>query len=105
MRKPRFTKEQMVAIIREADHEPVSAVAKGHGASRRLSGERCQALKQLEAKNAGLTKLVAERDLEIEVMKEVAAKNWRACGLAGGKLRMAGSVVSLPSFNEAIATH
>jgi putative transposase len=28
-------------------------------------------LKQLEAE-----KLVAERDLEIEVMKEVAAKNW-----------------------------
>ena len=33
-------------------------------------------LKQLEAENARLKKLVAERDLEIEVMKEVAAKNW-----------------------------
>jgi len=32
-------------------------------------------LKQLEAENARLKKLVAERDLEIEVMKEVAA-NW-----------------------------
>ena len=31
-------------------------------------------LKQLEAENARLKKLVAERDLEIEVMKEVAAK-------------------------------
>lgn len=30
----------------------------------------------LEAENARLKKLVAERDLEIEVMKEVAAKNW-----------------------------
>ena len=28
------------------------------------------------AENARLKKLVAERDLEIEVMKEVAAKNW-----------------------------
>jgi len=28
MRKARFTDEQMVAIIREADREPVSAVAK-----------------------------------------------------------------------------
>jgi putative transposase len=33
-------------------------------------------LKQLEAENARLKKLVAERDLEIEVMKEAAAKNW-----------------------------
>jgi putative transposase len=43
-------------------------------AFRWLSGER--GLKQLEAENARLKKLVAERDLEIEVMKEVAAKNW-----------------------------
>ena len=31
MHKVRFTEEQMVAIIREADREPVSAVAKRHG--------------------------------------------------------------------------
>jgi putative transposase len=34
-------------------------------------------LRQLEAvENERLKKLVAERDLEIEVMKEVAAKKW-----------------------------
>jgi putative transposase len=33
-------------------------------------------LRQLEAENARLKKLVAERDLEIEVMKEVISKNW-----------------------------
>jgi putative transposase len=33
-------------------------------------------LKQLEAENARLKKLVAERDLEIEVMKEITAKKW-----------------------------
>jgi putative transposase len=33
-------------------------------------------LKQLEQENARLKKLVAERDLEIEVMKEIAAKKW-----------------------------
>ena len=33
MRKAHFTEKQMVAIIREADREPVSAVAKRHGIS------------------------------------------------------------------------
>ena len=87
MRKERFTEEQMVAIMREADREPVAVVAKRHGISeqtiyvwrKRLGGLQSndvRRLKQLEAENARLKKLVAERDLEIEVMKEVAAKNW-----------------------------
>ncbi len=33
-------------------------------------------LKTLESENTRLKKLVAERDLEIEVMKEIAAKKW-----------------------------
>jgi putative transposase len=77
----------MVAIVREADREQVSVVAKRHGVSeqtiyiwrKRFGGFRAndvRRLRQLEAENARLKKLVAERDLEIEVMKEVAAKNW-----------------------------
>ena len=33
-------------------------------------------LRHLEHENSRLKKLVAERDLEIEVMKEIAAKKW-----------------------------
>ena len=87
MRKGRFSEEQMVAIIREADRDPVAAVAKRHGISEQTILHLAQALRwsadddvkrlrQLEVENGRLKKLVAERDLEIEVMKEVAAKKW-----------------------------
>ena len=33
-------------------------------------------LKRLREENARLKKLVAERDLELEVMKEIQAKKW-----------------------------
>lgn len=87
MKKTRFTEEQMVKFLREADKSPVAEVAKRHGVSDvtiyawrkrygQLDAVDVKRLRQLERENARLKKLVAERDLEIEVMKEVAAKKW-----------------------------
>lgn len=87
MRKSRFTEQQIMKIVREADRTSVPEVAKRHGVSeatvytwkKRFGGmnvDEAKRLKQLEQENARLKRMVAERDLELEVMKEISAKKW-----------------------------
>ncbi len=87
LKKSRFSEEPRVKILREADKSPVARVAKKHGVSEQtiyawrkrfgtLEAVDVKRLRQLEQENAKLKKLVAERDLEIDVMKEVARKKW-----------------------------
>jgi len=87
MKQGRFSDEQIVRILRETDKDSVAVVAKRHGVSdasiyiwRKKFGQldACDVkrLKTLEAENARLKKLLVDRDLEIEVMKEINAKKW-----------------------------
>ena len=88
MKASQFSDAQKAFILRQGnDGVPVADICRKAGISqatyfnwkKRYDGllpTEMRRLKQLEAENARLKKLVAERDLEIEVMKEVAAKNW-----------------------------
>ena len=97
MKKSRFSDEQKVKMLREAEATSVATVAKKHGISREtiytwrrsftgVDVKEARRLRELEKENARLKKFLVERDLEIEVMKEIAAKNGERGGTqaAGG---------------------
>ena len=87
MRKSRFADEQMVAIRREADRTSVAEAAKKHEVSEptiyawrkhfsELSPADVKRLKALESENAKLKRLLAERDLDIDVLKAINRRKW-----------------------------
>ena len=89
MKQGQFTNEQIVAILQEAERgeKPILALCKEKGISgatfyawrKKFGGMQSrdvQRLKELEKENARLKRLLAERDLELDVVKEALAKNW-----------------------------
>ena len=87
MKKSRFTEGPIVSIVRESVAHGVAETARKYKVSEQTLytwRKRCGAmeshqvagLKRLQQENARLKKRVAERDPEIEVMKEITAKKW-----------------------------
>jgi putative transposase len=87
MKKSRYGEEKIVRILRETDKEPVVEVAKRHGVSEQsiygwrkrygeFSVDEVRRLKDLEAENTRLRKMLVDRDLELEVMKEINKRKW-----------------------------
>jgi len=87
--KKRFSEEQIVRILRQAEaaDQTVAAVCKAQGISEQtwyrwkkqygqMGVAEVRRLRQLEQENGRLKRIVAERDLEIDAMKEVLKTNF-----------------------------
>jgi len=89
MRRTRFKEEQIIRILRDAETGRLTAadVRRKHGISGQtfyrwkqkyggMEVSDARRLKELELENHRLKRLVANRDLAIEVMKEIQQEEW-----------------------------
>lgn len=87
MKKSKFSDVKVVEIVRESRAQGVAATARKHKVSEQtlyiwrrkyggMEATQVADLKRLSQENSRLKKLLAERDLAIEVMQEIAAKKW-----------------------------
>ena len=89
MRQSKFTEEQIVALLREAEkgEKPIQALAKERGITeqtfyrwrKKYGGIETQDLKrmrELEKENARLKRIVGELSLDVAALKELNAKKW-----------------------------
>ncbi len=87
MKKGQFTEEQIVRILQQADRgaQTIGAICREHGIAentfytwrKKYGGVDVAAIKrlrELEHENARLKRILAERDLEVDVLKEVLGK-------------------------------
>ena len=88
MKGTRYSEEQIVRILREAEGgQTITETCRKHGIAETtffrwreryagMSVSDVAKMKQLEAENARLKRLLAERDLEIDAVKDLLSKKW-----------------------------
>ena len=87
MKNSQFSTEQIIRILEQAerDEQTIGALCRTHGISETtfyrwrqqfggMTVAEAQRLKELQKENARLKRLLAERDLEVDALKEWLAK-------------------------------
>ena len=86
MKKGRFSEEQIIGILREADSgKTVDEISRAHGIStftfynwrKKFKGMEvadAKKMRQLEAENAKLKRLIADQALDIVILKDALGK-------------------------------
>ncbi len=86
--KKRFSEEQIIGILREGERaDNIRDVCRRHEITeqtfyrwrKKFAGMEvadARRLKHLEHENTRLKRLLAERDLEVDALKEVVSKKW-----------------------------
>ncbi len=74
MKKSRFSEEQMVTILQHRVSDATIYAWRKHFGQ--MEAADVKRLKALELENSRLKKLLAERDLDLEILKEINAKKW-----------------------------
>ena len=87
MKRSRFSEEQTITILREAEAEPVKTVCARHNVSQGtyyqwkskyggMEVEDARRLQVLEDENVRLNRVVADQAVQIQILKEANAKKW-----------------------------
>ena len=88
MKGKRYSEEQIIRILREAEAgKTVAAVCREHGVSeysfyrwrKKFGGmdvSEARRLRELEAENGRLKRIVAQQALDIDAIKELLRKKW-----------------------------